>query len=95
MISSFLKSLRKNLALNKSTWQQHPLTGSTGNVGSEKAVDGLFTDRGSGDQCTLSEGGHYTAEWRVDMGSVVSISHINIYYRTDNQGRYIFIIFFS
>lgn len=80
--------------MNKSTWQQHPLSNSTRDVGSEKAVDGLFTDRGSGGQCTLSDGGHYTAEWRVDLGSVVSISRINIYYRTDNQGRSIFITFF-
>lgn len=86
---------KENLALNKSTWQQHPLSDSTTEVGSEKAVDGLFTDRGSGGQCTLSDRGHYTAEWRVDLGSVVSINHINIYYRTDNQGKSIFITFFS
>uniref|UniRef100_K1PMD3 Uncharacterized protein n=1 Tax=Magallana gigas TaxID=29159 RepID=K1PMD3_MAGGI len=61
------------------------MSNSTKDVGSEKAVDGLFTDRGSGGQCTLSDGGHYTAEWRVDLGSVVSISRINIYYMTDNQ----------
>lgn len=70
------------------------MSNSTKDVGSKKAVDGLFTDRGSGGQCTLSDGGHYTAEWRVDLGSVVSISRINIYYMTDNQGRSIFITFF-
>lgn len=53
-------------------------------VGSEKVVDGLFIDCGSGGQCMLSDGGYYIVEWRVDLGSVVSISCINIYYMMDN-----------
>lgn len=55
--------------------------------GSENAVDGLYTDRGQGGQCTISENKQTTAEWRVDLGSVVSISHIVIRYRTDNIPR--------
>lgn len=78
--------LKENLALNKHTWQEHPWPDSTRDFGSENAVDGLYTDRGIGGQCTINTDGYYTAEWRVDLGSVVRISHINIYYRTDNMG---------
>lgn len=48
-------------------------------------------------QCVISENNKETAEWGVDLGSVVSISHIDIYYRTDNQQsiRYIMIYRFS
>lgn len=49
----------------------------------------MYTDRGErGGQCTLSDDGKYTAEWRVDLGRVVSISHIDIYYRKDFQSMY-------
>lgn len=52
---------------------------------SENAVDGLYEVRSQfGHQCTLSDNSRYTAEWRVDLGSVVSISHVNVFYRTDN-----------
>lgn len=62
--------------------------------GSENAVDGMYTDRGNtGGQCTISDDGKYNATWRVDLGKVVSISHIDIYYRTDNQSMYIKNIF--
>ncbi|XP_056002340.1 uncharacterized protein LOC130049154 [Ostrea edulis] len=50
-----------------------------------KVVDGKYTDRSeSGNQCAISDPGQITATWRVDMESVISISHIDIYYRTDN-----------
>lgn len=75
----------ENLALNKSTWQKHPWPDPNRDFGSENAVDGLYTDRGIRGQCTINADGYYTAEWRVDLGSVVRISHINIFYRTDNQ----------
>lgn len=49
------------------------------------ARDGLYDDRSPfGNQCTLSDNYRYTAEWRVDLGSVFSISHVNIIFRTDN-----------
>lgn len=58
--------------------------------GSENAVDGMYTDRGNnGGQCTISDDGKYNATWRVDLGKVVSIGHINIYYMTDNQSMYL------
>lgn len=57
--------------------------------GSENAVDGMYTDRGNtGGQCTISDDGKYNATWRVDLGKVVSIGHIDIYYMTDNQSMY-------
>lgn len=70
--------------MNKPTWQEHPWPDKSQDFGSENAVDGLYADRGSGGQCTINVDGYYTAEWRVDLGSVVSIVHINIYYRNDN-----------
>lgn len=45
----------------------------------------FYTDRGTGGQCTINNDGQYTAEQRVDLGNVLSISYINIYYRTKNE----------
>lgn len=78
--------------MNKLTWQEHPWPDSTGDFGSDNAVDGVYTDRGTGGQCTINADGHYTAEWGVDLGSVFSISRINIYYRTDNVAGMMYII---
>lgn len=78
-------SAKKTLHWKKPTWQEYPWPDLTRDFGSENAVDGLYSDRGTGGQCTFNNDGHYTAEWRVDLGGVVSISYINIYYRTDNQ----------
>lgn len=73
------------MALGKPTWQQHPFRTESFSFSSENAVDGLYSDRlPFANQCTISENFQYTAEWRVDLGSVASISHINIFYRTDN-----------
>lgn len=74
----------ENLALGKPVWEQYPWPGPE-DYGSENAVDGLYSTRiASGGQCTLSASGKLTATLRVDLGSVASISHINIYYRTGN-----------
>lgn len=78
----------ENLALHKPTWEQYPWPDKSRDFGSEKAVDGMYDDRGTGGQCTISDDGKYTATWRVDLGGVVSISHIDIYYRTDNTSTY-------
>lgn len=76
----------ENLALNKPTWQEHPWPDQSKYYGSEKAVDGLYTDRMyTGGQCTINADGYYTAEWRVDLGNVLNISYIKIFYRTLNQ----------
>ncbi|XP_062571470.1 multiple epidermal growth factor-like domains protein 10, partial [Saccostrea cucullata] len=81
----------QNLALGKPAWQMKNYSDSLP-WGADKAVDGKYTDRGAtGNQCTISADGQPTAEWRVDLGSVVSISYINIFYRTDNNpGSYAF-----
>lgn len=80
----FIFILSENLALNKPTWQKHPWSDPKRDFGSENAVDGFYSDRGIKGQCTINADGFYTAEWRVNLGSVVSIKYINIYYRTDN-----------
>lgn len=50
-----------------------------------KAVDGLKTNRSfSGGQCTQSGNNQYEAIWRVDLGAVLGINHITLYYKTDN-----------
>lgn len=76
----------ENLALHRPTWQQYPWPEKVRDFGSENAVDGLYTDCSEvGGQCTISEDSRYTATWRVYLGKEVSISHIDIYYRTDNK----------
>ncbi|XP_062608098.1 cell death abnormality protein 1-like [Saccostrea cucullata] len=77
-----------NVALRKLTWQQFPYTDRPLNniTMAEKAVDGLYSDRSAfGGQCTISANKRFTATWRVDLGGVLSIHHIRIYYRTDNN----------
>lgn len=82
----------ENLALHQPTWEEYPWPDKTRDFGSEKAVDGMYTDHGdNGGQCTISDDGEYSATWRVDLGGIVSISYINIYYRTDNNRMYFFI----
>ena len=66
-------------------WEDQPLKGKE-NKRRDKAVDGLYTKRTTaGGQCVTTDKYARTATLRVDLGDVVSISHINIYYRTDNR----------
>ncbi|XP_062620206.1 cell death abnormality protein 1-like isoform X2 [Saccostrea cucullata] len=53
---------------------------------SSNAVDGLKTDLGAwGGQCVISADKQRTAIWWLNLTSVVSIHHILIYYRTENE----------
>ena len=53
-----------------------------GVTGAERAVDGLYTNlEYNGGQCAVSSLGR-TAEWRVDLGGVKSISHVLFRYAT-------------
>nr|XP_034316881.1 receptor-type tyrosine-protein phosphatase epsilon-like isoform X2 [Crassostrea gigas] len=78
----------ENLALYQPTWEQYPWPDTTTDFGSENAVDGMYTDCGDkGGQCTISDDGKYNATLRVDLGGVVSISQIDIFYRKDYQNH--------
>ena len=86
---------KENLALGKPVWEDQPLQNPQDWRG-DKAVDGRYTDRSAlGGQCVISRNYAQTATWRVDLGGVVSISHIDIYYRTDNSPRNIYIYKFN
>lgn len=65
-----------NLAYKKLTWQTSQI------YSSEKAVDGLYTDRSpAGNQCAISKPSPTNVTWLVDLGGVRSISEVRIYYR--------------
>ncbi|XP_056002946.1 receptor-type tyrosine-protein phosphatase epsilon-like isoform X1 [Ostrea edulis] len=72
-----------NIALGKNAQQLYPYSYSK--WGADLAVDGQKSDlTSSGGQCTISTNVARKAKWWVDLGSVLSIRHITVYYRTDN-----------
>ncbi|XP_065926713.1 uncharacterized protein [Magallana gigas] len=78
----FIKLLisEENVAFNKSAWQEHPAK-NLEKLGAERAVDGMYSKLSLyGGQCTISEYGHSTATWRVDLGRVHNIDHIVVYF---------------
>lgn len=85
-----------NIALRRPTYQLHPYIQNDDRFDASNAVDGLKTDLSAfGGQCVVSQDGHMTAIWWVNLTSIHIIHHITIYYRTDNTnyGMLHFIIF--
>lgn len=77
----------ENIALDKRAWQLFPYQNPNLRdfVNASKAVDGRKADLSfSGGLCTESANERYVAQWHVDLGAVLGIHHITIYYRTDN-----------
>lgn len=73
----------ENIALHKNAWQLRPYRLYMWSA--SNAVDGLKTNFSAfGGQCTISANKQYEAVWRVDLGAVLGIHHITIYYRTGN-----------
>lgn len=72
--------------MNKPAWQQYPYYSFYGSYGAGVAVDGYKLDLNVlGGQCTLSADERSTAEWRVNLGGVLSIHYIFIQYATNSD----------
>lgn len=77
----------ENIALQKRAWQLYPYENIDlrDYLSAYKAVDGLKTDLSvNGHQCTGSANKKYEAILRVDLGAILGIHSITVYYRTDN-----------
>lgn len=79
--------ISENIALNKTAWQLHPFEDHNmfEFFNANNAIDGLKTNLSFfGRQCAISANLQFEATWMVDLGDVLGINHITIYYRTDN-----------
>lgn len=83
--SYFFFILEENVAFNKSAWQKYPAN-NLEKFGAERAVDGLHSELSLyGGECTMSEYGHSTATWHVDLGKVHKIAHIVMYFPYESK----------
>jgi hypothetical protein len=74
-----------NIALNKQAWQRSQFIPGDDRFHASNAVDGLRSDLSAlGGQCAISGDDQQIVTWRVDLGDILSIKDITIYYRTDN-----------
>lgn len=74
------------MAYRKDVFELHPWPTTDKDYDSQNAVDGLYTNRSAaGGQCSISADNYTQALWRVNLGAVVSISYITIYFRTENK----------
>ena len=78
--------LTENIALKKPAYQQNRYTGvSVALSQASNAVDGLKSNLSEiGGECVIS-GNKRTATWWVNLTKILSIHHITIYYRTENE----------
>jgi hypothetical protein len=75
----------ENIAFHKQAWQSNPFN-KDDRCDASNAVDGLRSDLSyRGGQCVISMDKQEVATWRVDLEDIRNISHIIIYYRTDNS----------
>lgn len=75
----------ENVALHKPAYQTNPYRKDNDSFDASNAVDGLKSNLAwSGGQCAVSALEKETATLWVDLGSIYSIHHITLYYRTDN-----------
>lgn len=82
--------------MHKSAWQLHSYANQKLRVffKASNAVDELKTDLSfSGGQYTQSANHQYETMWRVDLGAILGINHITLFYKTDNAawGLYIYL----
>lgn len=82
-----IANFTENIALNKPAWQHNRFHSKF--WGASCAVDGHL-----GGECTISANGT-TAEWRVDLGNILSLHHIFIQYPTGNFALSLSIIFYK
>ncbi|XP_061190073.1 protein draper-like [Saccostrea echinata] len=83
-----LSNAYENVALHKPSWQSKQYLYHQGDsrTDANNAVDGLKTNLTSvGGQCVISGNDLRTATWWVNLTSILSIHHITIQYRTENE----------
>ncbi|XP_033739257.1 uncharacterized protein LOC117326608 [Pecten maximus] len=73
-----------NVAMNKATKQSSVF--GDGRYKASSVVDNCLTDFDAG-CCTHTKEGHNTVWWRVDLGDLMTINRITIYYRDGSQHR--------